>query len=53
MAKTKFVNGQTPVTSEFLNSMYGGDPAATGVERTGHTHDGSTDDGSAAKVDLS
>jgi hypothetical protein len=53
MSKTKFIDGQTPVDSEFLNKIFGGNPAgATDEEKFGHVHDGGATDGHASKIDL-
>lgn len=57
MAKTKFVNAQTVVTSDFLNSIFGGLTTADGVPATdprvaGHIHDGTDEDGHVGKIDL-
>jgi hypothetical protein len=57
MAKTKFVNAQTVVTSTFLNQIFGGLTTDDGFPDTdplvsGHLHDGVDEDGHASKIDL-
>ena len=53
MSKTKFINGQTPIQSDFLNKIFGGDPSSSDdATRLGHIHDGGTSDGHVAKINL-
>ncbi len=60
MAKTKFVDNQTILTSSFNNTIYGGLEGTTegaGLDATdpligGHLHDGVSEDGHAQKISL-
>ncbi len=57
MAKTKFINAETVVTSNFLNQIFGGLTIADGVDAAdplvaGHIHDGIDEDGHVEKISL-